>query len=95
MNAQSKLTRVYFRPVVPSVELEADASGNFTVVVDSRENANYIPLTTLTEIGGVPSVYVPDENGLMEARSVEVGLITSRYAEIISGLEAGDSVIMY
>lgn len=95
MNAQSKLTRVYFRPVVPSVELEADASGTFTVVVDSSENTNYIPLAALTEVSGAPSVYVPDENGLMQARGVEVGLTTSRYAEILSGLEAGDSVIMY
>ena len=95
MNAQSKLTRVYFRPVVPSVELEADATGTFSLVIAARENVTYIPAAALTEVNGAYSVYVPDENGLMSVRNVEVGLSTSRYVEILSGLEVGESVIMY
>jgi len=95
MNAQSTLTRVYFAPVIPSVDLSEDASGSFTIVVDSREDTLYIPVNALTEVDGETCVYVLNENGLMSVRKVTVGLTTSRYAEITEGLEAGEEVVLY
>lgn len=95
MNAQSKLTRVYFAPVTPSVNLTADASGSFTITVDQRTDVVYVPTSVLTTVDGVSSVYVLDENGLMSVRNVTVGLTTNRYAEIIEGLEAGDEIVQY
>ena len=95
MNEQSKLSRVYFAPITPSVNLAADASGSFTVTVDSRENVIYVPATVLTEVDGVTSVYVLDEAGLMSVRNVTVGLATNRYVEITEGLEAGEEIVQY
>ena len=95
MNEQSKLTRVYFAPVTPSVNLSADDSGSFVVTVDSREDVVYVPTSVLTTVDGVTSVYVLDESGLMSVRNVKVGLMTNRYAEIIEGLEAGDEIVQY
>ena len=95
MNEKSKLTRVYFELLTPGVNLAAGDSGNFTVTVETRENALYIPLTALSEIDGESCVYVPDEAGLLSVRRVQVGLVTGRYAEILQGLKSGDSVILY
>lgn len=95
LNAQSKLTRVYFSPVTPSVNLAADATGSFTVTVDSRTDVVYVPVATLTEVDGVTSVYVLDDSGLMSVRNVTVGLTTNRYAEITGGLEAGEEIVQY
>ena len=95
MNEQSKLTRVYFSPLTPSVNLSADASGSFVITVDSRENVVYVPTSVLTEVDGVTSVYVVDESGLMSVRNVTVGLSTNRYAEITDGLEAGEEIVQY
>ena len=95
LNEKSKLTRVYFELLTPGVNLAAGDSGNFTVTVETRENALYIPLTALSEIDGESCVYVPDEAGLLSVRRVQVGLVTGRYAEILQGLKSGDSVILY
>lgn len=95
MNAQSTLTRVYFSPLTPSVNLSADATGSFTITVDSRIGVTYIPVDALTEVDGQTCVYVPNENGVMEVRYVTTGLATSRYVEIIDGLESGESIILY
>ena len=95
MNEASKLTRVYFRPVTPSVNLTADATGSFVVTVDSRTETVYVPATTLTEIDGETCVYVLDESGLMTARKVTIGLATNRYVEITEGLEAGEEIVQY
>ena len=95
VNEKSARRPVYFTPVTPSVNLAADATGSFTVTVESREDVVYIPLSALSEINGEACVYVPDENGLMSVRPVTVGLTTARYAEITAGLESGESVIMY
>jgi len=95
MNAQSTLTRVYFAPVIPSVDLSEDASGTFTIVVDSRTDVLYIPKNALTEVDGETCVYVLNENGLMSVRPVSVGLVTPRYVEITDGLEVGEEVVLY
>ena len=95
MNEKSKLTRVYFELLTPGVDLAAGDSGSFTITVETRENALYLPITALSEIDGEPCVYVPDEAGLLSVRRVQVGLVTTRYAEILQGLESGDSVILY
>ncbi len=95
VNAKSTLTRVYFAPVIPSVDLAEDANGTFSITIASSEDTLYIPVTALTEVEGKTSVYVLSEHGLMTVRNVTVGLTTGRYAEITEGLEAGEEVVMY
>lgn len=95
VNEKSSRRPVYFKPVTPSVNLSSDATGSFTVTVESREDVIYIPVGALTEINGETCVYVPDEQGLMSVRPVTAGLYTTRYVEITAGLESGESVIIY
>ena len=78
---------MYFAPTVPSVNLKADASGKFTVTVETREDALYVPIDAVAEVDGKKCVYVPDESGLKTAREVTVGLTTARSCEIMSGAE--------
>lgn len=95
MNDKSTLTRVYFEPLTPTVNLSADATGSFVVTVASNDEAIYIPADALTSVNGVTCVYVENDAGLMSVREVTVGIQTSRYVEITSGLEEGENVIMY
>ena len=95
MNEKSQLTRVYFKPLTPTANLSADATGNFTMTVASHDDTIYIPAGALTYVDGVTCVYVPSENGLMSVRQVTVGIETNRYIEITEGLEAGESIILY
>lgn len=94
MNEKSIRTRVYFAPLVPSVNLSAGATGKFTVVVRSAEDALYLPLSCLAEADGRPCVYVLDDAGLKTIRYIEIGLVTQRSCEILSGVEEGDNVVV-
>lgn len=95
LHEKSTRTQVFFRLLTPSVNLSTGDSGRFTVASETRSDVLYVFATALTTVDGVPSVYVPDENGLMTVRNVETGLNTGSYVEIISGLEEGDAVILH
>ncbi len=94
MNEKSTRTRVYFAPIVPSVNLAEGATGKFTVIVESSGDALYVPAACIAEADGAPCVYVLDEAGLKTIRPVTVGLVTGRSCEIISGLSEGDKVVV-
>jgi hypothetical protein len=94
MNEKSVRTRVYFAPLVPSVNLSEGATGKFTAVVASADDTLYVPLNCVAEADGEPCVYVLDEAGLKTVRPVTVGLTTARSCEILSGLSEGDRVVV-
>ncbi len=52
-----------------------------------------MPLEALT-IGDSPTVMVLAKDGRLEERKVKVGIRTADKAEIVSGLEAGDPVVV-
>ena len=61
------------------------------IVQGNAENAILVPIEALHESGGKYSVFVVND-GETEIRFVEVGLMDSYYAEILSGLEVGEVV---
>ena len=62
------------------------------VIGGKAENALLVPVEALRELSpGSYSVFVM-EDGQLQMRSVEVGLMDFSYAEIISGLKQGDRV---
>ncbi len=60
------------------------------VILERREDTLRIPASAVAEGGGVLIL----ENGLLVARTVEVGLRNWRYAEVVSGLEVGERVVV-
>lgn len=68
--------------------------GEVHLVLDSREGVMWLPKRAVITIGGQPMVYYQDESGLRSAKPVETGLEADEGVEIISGLEAGDEVII-
>ena len=57
------------------------------------DQALAVPLQALT-IGDSPTVMVLAKDGRLEERKVKVGIRTADKAEIVSGLEAGDPVVV-
>jgi len=92
-NEQSTRTRMYFRLITPSVDLDSDAIGKLTFTVDSREDVLYIPVDCITTVNGESAVYVPDEYGLKSVRYIETGFSTGKYVEVVSGLTEDDEII--
>jgi RND family efflux transporter MFP subunit len=67
---------------------------NTSLQLASAENVLTIPVEALVLKGNRNTVYVLDENNRVRIVNVEVGLQGSRLAEIKSGLQAGDRVIV-
>lgn len=63
------------------------------IIVQRHEDAVYVPVQAVTRVGGKSTVYVKASSGT-ESRTVEVGLDNNRVIHIISGLEAGEMVLL-
>lgn len=61
------------------------------IIKGSADNAILVPVEALHEAGGQYSIFVV-VNGEPEVRFVEIGLMDTYYAEILSGLEVGEVV---
>lgn len=76
------------RVLLPGLFAEADLQ------LDRRENIPSVPIQALSHQGNQTSVLVVAADGTLEQCPVEVGLQTSSYAEIVSGLAEGDRVVV-
>jgi HlyD family secretion protein len=74
-----------------SFNLPLGTSASVEVTGGSAKNAILVPLEALNQKGDQYTVYVV-ENGTLTERVVEVGLQDSLYAEVTSGLKAGEVV---
>ena len=63
------------------------------VIVEQHTDALYIPVQAVLRVGGKPTVYLLS-NGTVEPREVQVGLDNLVYIRIISGLRAGEEVLL-
>src|ERR1700691_358002 len=68
--------------------LYADA----TITLDRKPNVLAVPLQALNREGNETTVFVVNESGILEDRTVRLGLRTADYAEILSGLKEGSEV---
>ncbi len=62
------------------------------IISGKAENVVLIPVEALSDLGGGTYSVMVLENGKPRARVVEVGIMDAVYAEIKSGLEAGETV---
>ncbi len=76
------------RILLPGLYAEADLH------FDRKENTPAVPVQALSHEGDKATVLVVSADGTLEKRTVEVGLQTSSYAEVISGLTEGEQVVI-
>ena len=70
--------------VLPGTSADAE------VILDRRDDTLCIPASAVAEGGGVLVL----AHGVLEDRTIEVGLRNWRFAEVLGGLEAGDLVVV-
>jgi HlyD family secretion protein len=74
-------------------DLPAGLNASVDVISGKAENVLLVPVEALRELAaGEYAVFVVKENGELEMRPVEVGLMDYASAEIISGLALGETV---
>jgi RND family efflux transporter MFP subunit len=74
--------------LVPGLYAEA------TLTLEHREDIPTIPVQALNHQADKTTVFVVDQDGKLQDRVVQLGLQTSSYAEIVSGLHEGEQVVV-
>jgi RND family efflux transporter MFP subunit len=67
---------------------------NAELSLDQKQGVLSVPIQALDHDGSRVTVYVVDPKGEVDERSVQLGLQTSTYAEVTSGLHEGDLVVV-
>jgi RND family efflux transporter MFP subunit len=62
--------------------------------LDQKENIESVPVQALSHQGEKTTVLVVNPDGVLEERTVQVGIQTSSDAEIVSGLKEGEQVVV-
>lgn len=78
----------------PSGVLIPGSSVLIEVVVTQQQDALAIPLNAVRQEGDAPFVWVKDADNTAQKRPVELGISTDQAVEVVSGLQAGDEVIV-
>lgn len=69
-------------------------TGTVTLILDTRTNVLTLPIEAVHDADGKWYVYVANDEGTREVKWIEVGLTGGGSAEIVSGLEEGEKVIL-
>ena len=76
------------RVLVPGLYAEAD------VTLEHRDDIPSVPLQAVNHEGDKTTVFVVNGNGQLEDRPVSLGLQTATDAEVVSGLQDGEQVVI-
>ena len=93
----AKDTRTFEVKVTPTDGdglLRSGMYANVSILVQERKNTLVVPQAAVTMQKKQPSVYVVKSDNTVEQRAVTTGLKDQTRIEILSGLQAGDSVVI-
>lgn len=90
---QTRTVLVKARLPNPDGRLRPGMFANLTLIIQVRKNAVVIPETALLLQGQATSVFVVNDQGVVEARQVQAGVRLAGWVEIASGLTVGETVI--
>lgn len=73
--------------------LMSGMTANVSILVASKEDALLLPVDAIQDRSGRKVVFI-NENGRIVPKEVTLGIVNTDYAEIVSGLNEGDSVVV-
>ncbi len=69
-------------------------TANVALILEQHENALVLPTEAVTDSADGKQVMIPGPEGKPVTRAVEVGIVAGEKLEVVSGLAAGDKVIV-
>ena len=84
---------ILFRPDELPPDVSMGDSATVRLILDRAEDVIVIPRNLIRNYLGGQFVYIL-ANGIKEERNVEVGIQTATEAEIVKGLEEGETIII-
>ena len=88
------MRRVVFDIYNPSGVLEARSYEHMVLTSSQPRNVLAIPVEALDNNNNHSDVFVVNGENRLEKRSVRVGAINDRYAEILEGIQLGETVVV-
>lgn len=74
--------------------LRSGMYADVTLLAEEKENTLLAPVTAITTVNGQPTVYVINDENIAEQRDVTTGLSNKSQVEILSGIKAGEKVVV-
>ena len=75
-------------------KLKGGMWANLALTLRLRDSAIVVPEPALVNNGDAVTVFIVDEKGAAQVRAVKIGLRLAGKAEILSGIQAGDKVVV-
>ncbi len=93
MNPDLKVYKTLINVEGNGNDLRSGMSCQAEIIIDQFKETTYIPVTAVLRVNGKPTVYVAKGNEI-EQRQVELGPDNNSLAQIESGLEEGEKVLL-
>ena len=93
-NAEQATVEAEVRLNDPSGALIPGSAVSVDIVLNQRSQALVVPVTAIQRDAENPYVWVKDANDRARQREVTIGLETLEAVEILSGLQAGDEIVI-
>ena len=94
-NAEQSSVEAEARLAEPSGALIPGSAVSVEIVLEQRQNALVVPVTALQRDAATPYVWVKTADNTAQQQEVEIGLETLESVEILSGLQAGDEIVVF
>jgi multidrug efflux pump subunit AcrA (membrane-fusion protein) len=65
-----------------------------TLTLEQKSHALVVPMQALSQSGNSATVFVVDMNNRVQSRSVTIGLQGANEAEVLTGLNEGDRIVV-
>jgi multidrug efflux pump subunit AcrA (membrane-fusion protein) len=85
---------VKITPVDAEGVLRSGMYADVSILAEERQQTLVAPRAAVILVNNQETVYVVKENNTVEQREITTGLVNGNYAEILSGLEAGEIVVI-
>ena len=94
LDAATRTALVKARIPNPDLKLKGGMFANLVLTLMLRDSAIVVPEPALVASGDAVTVFVVDEKGTAQVRPVKIGLRLAGRAEVLSGLQPGEKVVV-
>jgi membrane fusion protein (multidrug efflux system) len=94
LDAATRTALVKARIPNPELKLKGGMFANLVLTLMLRESAIVVPEPALVASGDSVTVFVVDDKGTAQVRPVKIGLRLAGRAEVLSGLQPGEKVVV-
>ena len=94
LNPNLKLYETVIELDSSAASLRNGMSCQAQIMIEHYEDATYVPIQSVVSVQGQTVVYVLEDGSVPTPRPVELGMDNSRFIHVLSGVEAGERILL-